>query len=186
MKMKRVRLLSLLWLPLVLLMFKMTAPANQKVQPSTLTFVATPQKHIFRRGEDVVLALSIISNSTEPVFVSRLTNEDFVDIELVGPDGKEVSWQGSGKIHSKQYSPSDFTVLKHGERISAKRTISLKDGQGYVIKAPGRYSVKAQYSLEPPEYFAPLAGSARVPAGGFASPASSFCVESCNPSTGKR
>jgi hypothetical protein len=182
--MERSRLRILLYLLFFFLVFRLVALANQHTQPSSLTFEATPEKHIFKQGEDIVLAFSIISNSTEPVFVSRLTNEDFVDVELMGPDGKEVAWQGSGKIDSKKYSPSDFTVLKRGERISAKRIISLKDGHGFLIKKLGRYTVKAKYSLDPPQYFAPVAGSALVPEGGFAAPTSSFCVERCSPATG--
>ena len=69
--------------------------------------------------------------------MSRLLHEEFVDFNVSGPDGKEVPWRGKGRIDSKSYSPSDFTVLKRGEQIRARTTISLKNGQGYVFHSPG-------------------------------------------------
>jgi len=156
--------------------FAIPAPTSQP-----LSFRAVPKRHIFNHAEDVILLFSIQNNSSDPVFVSRLKGNDFVDIKLLGPDGKEVPWRGSGRIDSKNYSASDFVVLKTHEIVHASRTISPKDGTGFVFKEPGRYTVQAEYSLAPPEYFASLAGSAKIPAESFASPVSTFCIETCGP-----
>jgi hypothetical protein len=145
-----------------------------------LTFRAVPARHLFKHGEDVVLILSIQNNSPDPVFVSSLRAKDFVDIRVIGPDGREAPWRGTGKIDSRSYSASDFTVLTSGKRVRAFRTISFKDGSGFLFERPGTYSVSARYSLGPPEYFAPLAGTARIPRGSFSSPPSALCVETCD------
>lgn len=111
--------------------------------------------------------------------MSNLRSDEFVDFKVFGPDGKEVPWRGKSRIASKEYSPSDFAVLEGYQEISAKRVISLKDGAGFVFDKPGQYSVTAEYSLEPPEYFAPFAGKTKVPAGSFRSEKAAFCVEAC-------
>src|SRR5258706_8996458 len=86
-------------------------PARKPVKQPALAFQARPMKQLFKRGEDVVLILSIRNESTESIFVSRLTTDDFVDFKISGPDGREAPWQGRGRIDSKIYSPSDFAVL---------------------------------------------------------------------------
>jgi hypothetical protein len=159
------------------------APARP--MPSTLVFDARPTRQLFARGETVVLVLSIRNQSAGPVFVSRLTDDEFVDFRISGPARKEVPWRGKGRIDSKEYSPSDFAVLKSGEKISAKRIISLKDGEGFVFNKPGQYSVTAEYSLGPPEYFAPLAGETKIPTGSFRSMKVTFCIEVCGPASQK-
>jgi hypothetical protein len=160
-------------------------PTTESIKHPALAFQARPTKHLFARGEDVVLSLLIRNESAGPVFVSRLIHDEFVDFKITGPDGKEVSWRGKGRIDSKNYSPSDFAVLGSAEKISANRTISLKNGQGFVLSKPGQYSVTAEYSLEPPEYFAPLAGDAKTPPGSFRSVNATFCIESCGPNPQK-
>jgi len=147
---------------------------------NTISFRASPKKHVFRQDEDVVLVFSIKNNSSNPIFVSRLNGNEFVDINLLGPDGKEVPWRGTGKIDSKNYSASDFAVLKTNGSVRASRTISLKDGTGFVFQKRGRYSLRAEYSLAPPEYFAPLAGNVKVPAESLRSSKVTFCIETCD------
>jgi hypothetical protein len=135
---------------------------------------------LFKLGEDVVMVLSIQNNSPDPIFVSSLRTNDFVDIRVIGPNGKEAPWRGTGKIDSRSYSAPDFTVLTTGKRVRASRTISFKDGSGFLFETPGPYSVTAEYSLGPPEYFAPLAGTAKIPRGSFSSAPSTLCIETCD------
>jgi hypothetical protein len=160
-------------------------PARKTLKRPALAFQAHPIKQLFTRGEDVVLTLSIRNESAESIFVSRLTNNEFVDFKISGPDGKEAPWQGKRRIDSKTYSPSDFAVLRSGQKISAKRTISLKHGQGFVCSKRGQYSITAEYSLEPPEYFAPFAGETKIPTGSFRSVNATFCIELCGPDSPK-
>jgi hypothetical protein len=147
--------------------------------PCELCFWASPQTQLFAQGEPVILVLTIYSRSAEPIFVSRLAGDEFVDLNVIGPDGKEVPWRGKGRIVSREYSPADFAVLGTYKEISAKRIISLKDGAGFVFDKPGQYSVTAKYSLEPPEYFAPFAGETKIPTGSYRSAESAFCIEAC-------
>jgi len=142
-----------------------------------------PLKHIFRSGQPIVVNLSIRNETNKPLFVSRLAGKDFIDIHLSGPgENKEVRWVGKGKIDSKAYSPSEFTVLKAGEETTASRTISTKAGEGFVIEKQGKYFIRATYSLGPSEYFAPMAGDAKIPQGCFESAPTTFCLDSCNAS----
>jgi hypothetical protein len=147
--------------------------------PPVLVFEALPSRQLLARGEAVVLVLYLRNRSEGPIFVSRLTGDEFADFSIIGPDGKEVPWRGKGRIDSKGYSPSDFAVLERYQEISAKRIISLKDGAGFVFDKPGQYSVTAEYSLEPPEYFAPFAGETKIPTGSFRSTKAAFCIEAC-------
>jgi len=52
-----------------------------------VTVPALPKKALFKRGEDVILLLSLTNNSNEPIFVSRLNTGEFVDIELKDQTG---------------------------------------------------------------------------------------------------
>ena len=142
-------------------------------------FEALPSKQLLTRGQAVVLVLYLRNRSEEPIFVSRLKGDEFVDFNVIGPDGKEVPWRGKGRIASKEYSPSDFAVLERYAEITAERIISLKDRAGFVFDKPGQYSVTAEYSLEPPEYFAPFAGETKIPTGSFRSTKAAFCIEAC-------
>jgi hypothetical protein len=68
------------------------APAVPET-PCTLCFLALPEKQPFAQGEPVILVLSIYNWSekpTEPIFVSRLKSDEFVELKVIGPDGKEV------------------------------------------------------------------------------------------------
>ena len=147
--------------------------------PPILTFQVSPLKTTFSLGEDVVLRFSLHNNSKDAVFVSREMYDEFVDLTILGPGGNEVSRKGKRKIDSKTYSPQDVAVLKGGESIRAKAVVSLKDGLGFIIDKPGRYRLKAEYSLGPPAYFAPFAGATSVPDGTFRSKTFTFCVETC-------
>jgi hypothetical protein len=152
---------------------------KQSNQGGHLIFRAVPTKHVFAKGEDIAYMLTIRNVSVDPVFVSTLASGEFVDFKICGPGGEEVRWKGRGRIDSKTYSPSDFAVLKSQEQETATRIISVKNDQGFIIDKPGRYTVTAEYSLSPPEYFAPLAGGAKIPSGTFRARVTDFCVESC-------
>ena len=144
-----------------------------------LTFQVSPIKHTFSRRENIVLRFGLQNNSQYSVFVSRKMYGEFVDLRILGPTGEEVSWNGHGRIDNKAYSPQDFAVLKTGESVSAKAVVSLKDGVGFIFDKPGRYRIKAEYSLGPSDYFAPFARDAKVPEGGFRAKVATFCVETC-------
>lgn len=154
------------------------APAMPATPPA-LDFEALPSRQILARGEAVVLVLSLRNPSEGPIFASRLTGDEFVDFSVIGPDGKEVPWRGKGRTDSKGDSPSDFAVLERYQEISAKRIISLKDGAGFVFDKLGQYSVTAEYSLKPSQYFAPFAGETKIPTGSFRSTKAAFCIEAC-------
>ena len=126
-----------------------------------------------------MVRFSLYNSSKDSVFVSRKMYDEFVDLKIFGPDRTEVPWRGKRKIDSKNYSARDFAVLKEGESIHADSIVSLKSGFGFVVDKPGRYRIRAEYSLGPPAYFAPFAGTAKVPQGTFRAKSESFCLERC-------
>jgi hypothetical protein len=142
-----------------------------------LYFYSSPTKQLFSPGENVMTNLSFWSRSEQPLYVSRLQNGAFVTFKVTGPDGHEVLWQDGGK-GTKQYSASDFTVLKQYTQIKANRIISLKDGEGFAFDKPGQYSLTAEFSMDPSSRFAGAADRATPPVGVFQSKAS-FCIEAC-------
>jgi hypothetical protein len=144
-----------------------------------LMFRVSPTKQTFAAREDIVLRFSLYNSSKESVFVSRKMYDEFVDLTIFGPDGNEVNRRGKRKIDSKKYSSQDFAVLPAGGSLSAKSVVSVKNGLGFIIDKPGRYRIKAEYSLGPPAYFAPFAGATRVPEGTFRSKTVTFCVDTC-------
>jgi len=155
------------------------APETPETLCDALCFSARPATQLFKLGEPVTVLLSIYTRSAKPIFVSRLTDGEFVKLSVIGPDGKELPWQGNGRISSRAYSPSDFAMLETYKEISATRIISLKDGAGFVFDKPGQYFVTAEYSLGSPESFAPFAGETKIPTGTFHSTKAGFCIEAC-------
>jgi hypothetical protein len=158
--------------------------AGQELSRATLRFEISPVKQIFSKGEDVILVFAICNNSEDPALVSRNAYDEFIDLGIKGPEGEVVDRRGKRQIDSKSYHPDDFTVLKKGECTRSKASVSLKNGVGFEIKKPGRYSVVGEYSMGPEEYFAPIAGTAKVPTGSFRAKPAIFCVGVCTkPST---
>jgi hypothetical protein len=142
-----------------------------------LRFTATPVKPLFRIGEDVIFRFRLKNLSSKEVFVSRyMSVGDFVTFKLIGPDGKDVPWQG--KIRSVAYSKDAFLLLEPGQEVSANHALSVTKGEGFVIAKPGRYTVFAEYSLGPPEYFANLAPKGSIPQGLFKAVETHFTVAS--------
>lgn len=152
-------------------------PATPAASPS-LFFWADPQTQLFGYGEPVTVMLTLYNGSEEPLFVSRLTDGEFVHFDVAGPDGKQVPWQGKRPIDSKQHSPSDFVVIPKYHEISAKRIISFDKGAGFIFDKFGQYSITAEYSLGPGKSFVSFAGKAKIPTGSFHSKAA-FCIEAC-------
>lgn len=154
------------------------APVTSAKTPE-LYFYTLPSKQLFSLSQSVVIALQLYSRSEQPILVSRLWGDEFVRFKVIGPDGSEVPWQGETRAVTKGYSPSDFTVLGQYKEISANRTISLKDGTGFAFDRPGQYSLNAEFSMAPPEIFAPFAGQAKPAMGSFHSTKLAFCIEAC-------
>lgn len=153
------------------------APVTSAKTPE-LYFNALPSKQLFSLGESVVIGLELYSRSEQPILVSRLQGDEFVTFKVIGPDGKEVAWQGEALAASKGHSPSEFTVLGQYKQISANRIISLKNGAGFVFDKPGQYSLTAEFSMDPQDRFASFAGQAKTPIGSFHSKMA-FCIEAC-------
>jgi hypothetical protein len=157
------------------------ARAQAPVGPATtpeLYFYAVPSRQLFWRGETVVIELQLYSRSEQPLLVSRMLGDEFVSFKVIGPDGNEVPWQSETRAGFKEHSPSDFTVLGQYKQISANRTISLKDGAGFVFDKPGQYSLTAEFSMGSPGKFAPFEVQAKTPMGSFHAKVA-FCIEAC-------
>src|ERR1700728_469042 len=140
-----------------------------------LTFTARPTKPLFDLGEEIVFRFRLRNVSSKRIFVSRyMTVGDFITLTVIDPDGKKVPWQG--KIRSVGYSKDAFQFLETNNEVSAAHTISLAKGEGFEIKQAGRYTVIADYSLGPPEYFANLAPKGSIPEGPFKAPTTHFTI----------
>jgi hypothetical protein len=144
-----------------------------------LYFSTRPSKQLFWMGEPVVIGLELYSRLEQPILVSRLQGNEFVNLKVVGPDGNEVPWQGKAPERARAYSPSDFTVLGQYKAISADRIISLKDGRGFAFIQPGQYTVTAEFSMGHPEDFAQFVDQAKPAVGSFRSSKLAFCIEAC-------
>jgi len=127
----------------------------------------------------VAFSLEIYNGSPEPIFVSHLKGTELVKFSVIGPDGRDVPWQGEMPSNRKAYAASDFAVLQPYQLVNADRIISLKDGAGFVFDKIGQYSVTAEYSQAPAQSFASSAGGAKVPTGSFRSSKTAFCIEVC-------
>jgi len=154
------------------------APSESATTPE-LYFWAAPSKQLFSLGETVAIVLRLYSRWEQPILVSRLQDNEFVSFKVVGPDGNEVPWHGEARVDAKRHFPSDFTLLGQYKEISANRIISLKDGAGFVFDKPGQYSLTAEFSMGPPENFAPFTGQAKTPTGSLHSTKVAFCIEAC-------
>lgn len=154
------------------------APVTPATTPE-LYFGIDHSKQIFSLGEPVVIVLQLYGRSEQPILISRSWGSEFVSFKLIGPDGIEVPWQGEVRDSSKEYSSSDFTVLGQYKEIDANRTISLRDGTGFAFDKAGQYSLTAEFSMGPPEDFAPFSGQAKPPTGIFHSMKLAFCIEAC-------
>jgi hypothetical protein len=142
-----------------------------------LCFSARPETQLFKQDKPVIIVLSIYTRAAKPIFVSRLTDGEFVKLSVLGPDGNELPRQG--RILSRAHTSADFARLETYHEISATTIISLKDGAGFVFDKPGQYAVTAEYSLGSPESFAPFAGETTIPTGIFRSTKAAFCIEAC-------
>jgi hypothetical protein len=142
-----------------------------------LYFFTRPSKQLFWMGEPVEIGLELYSRLEQPILVSRLQDNNFVNFKVVGPDDNEVQWQGKAQNGTRAYSYSDFTVLGQYKAISANRIISLKDGTGFAFDKPGQYSLIAEYSIGNPEDFASFGDQAKPAVGSFRSSKLVFCIE---------
>jgi hypothetical protein len=153
------------------------APAAPATTPE-LYFYVRPSKQFFSRGETVTIAVELYSRSEQALLVSRRFGDDFMTFKAIGPDGNEVPWQSKAGAVPKKLAASDFNVLGQYKEISANRIISLKDGTGFAFDKPGQYLLIAEFSMGPPENFAPFESQARAPTGSFQSKVG-FCIEAC-------
>jgi hypothetical protein len=148
-------------------------------QTPELALFLRPSKQLFWMGEPVVIGLQLYSRFEQPILVSRLQGNEFVTFKLLGPDGKDVPWQGKVADRPHAYASSDFTALGQYQAVSADRTISLQDGTGFALNKPGEYTLTAEFSIAHPEDLAPYATHAKPAVGSFRSSKLVFCIEAC-------
>ena len=104
------------------------APATPVTEPA-LSFWARPQTQLFAHGEPVILVLSIYTRSSEPIFVSRLTADEFVELNVIAPDGKEVPWQDKGQLYPENTLPLISLYSGHIKRFLRKELFRAKTEQ---------------------------------------------------------
>lgn len=151
------------------------AQAPKVATPSeALRFTAKATKLTFYLGDEVRLIFRIKNTSKGRVLVSRYMSEEFMGISVIGPDRQAVQWHG--RIRSVAYEKDAFLFLEPNQEVSAIRTISAVEGEGFSISRLGRYTVFAEYSLGLPEYFEPIAPKSTIPIGLFKAPPVHFTI----------
>lgn len=158
---------------------KPNRPPEVSAKTPELNFSTRPSKQLFWMGEPVEIGLELYSRLEQPILVSRLQGNEFVNFEIVGPDGNEVPWQRKAPDRARAYSPSDFTVLGQYKAVTADRTISLNDGAGFAFNQPGQYTLTAEFSMGPSGDFTQFADRAKPAVGSFRSSKLAFCIEAC-------
>lgn len=145
---------------LVLVLSGIFAKSQAAKAGSDLLFVIKPVQHAFDQGTDVELEFSLRNVSQRPVLATRQASlHDLVYLEVVDEAGKQVTWHG--KIPSRAYPASFWVILQPGQSTTFRAVISSDDG--YDLKKPGTYRVRAEFSISPKEYFAPVADNAVIP-----------------------
>jgi hypothetical protein len=153
-----------------------TAGTTHKPLRSLVSFTAEPVKPTFVLGEPIVFSFKLTNRSGERILAAKCPYNRFATVNLYSRDGKQVEWHGGGKILSEGYSPDDFVILAPGESTTCRATISIDRDRGYRITRSGEYCATAEYSMGPPEYFAPAAKGALVASGPVVSPRVTFGV----------
>jgi hypothetical protein len=126
-----------------------------------LLFHIKPVRPAFGEGTDITLEFSLKNVSKRRVLATREASlHDLIYLEVVDEAGKQVTWHG--KITSRAYPASFWVILQPGQSTTFRAVISSSD-DGYDLKKPGTYRVRAEFSISPKEYFAPVADNAVIP-----------------------
>jgi len=126
-----------------------------------LLFRIKPVQMAFDQGTDVELEFSLKNVSHHQVLATREASlHDLIYLEVVDEAGKQVPWQG--KIISRAYPASFWIILQPGQSTAFRAVIS-SSANGYDLKKPGTYRVRAELSISPKKYFGPVAGGAVIP-----------------------
>ena len=134
-----------------------------------LTLDAKPTKLVYLNGETVEFNFTLRNVSKEEQIVARQLKLTLnVDLRISDSQGRQVKW--CGRI-ADQIIPSKhrYIALLPGKSLPARLAVSCanKDDPGnawgYLLDAPGKYTVKAAYRLpQPKEYFESLFPNAHV------------------------
>jgi hypothetical protein len=135
----------------------------KEARPATdLLFRVKPTAPSFDLSTDITLEFSLKNVSRHKVLATREASlHDLIYLEVVDAHGKRIRWQG--KIVSRSYPSDFFVVLEPGQSTTFRATISSPSGSGYQINEAGTYRVRAEFSLAPKEYFAPVSNGAVIP-----------------------
>jgi hypothetical protein len=127
-----------------------------------LLFHIKPAAHVFNAGADIVLEFTLKNVSKRRVLATREASlRDIIYLELFDKQGRKIPWQG--KISSRQYPSDFFVVLEPSQSATFHSVVSASNGSGFEIKKAGKYRVRAEFSLSPKEYFAPVSDGGVVP-----------------------
>ena len=125
-----------------------------------LLFRLKPTMPSFDVDADITLEFSLKNVSQHKVLATRQASlHDLIYLDVLDGQGKRIGWQG--KIVSRSYPSDFFVVLEPGQSTTFRAVISSPSGSGYQINKPGTYRVRAEFSLAPKEYFAPVSSGAR-------------------------
>jgi hypothetical protein len=149
---------------LALLLFSWSCCVNgaKAGHVSDLLFRLRPTTPAFEVKTAVKLEFSLKNVSDHRVLAIRQASlNDLIYLRVVDERGRRINWQG--KIVSRAYPADLFVVLEPGQVSTFRAVISLSNGSGYRFDRAGIYRVRAEFSLAPKEYFAPVSKGAAIP-----------------------
>jgi len=137
----------------------------QGIQNSTqslkLQFGVIPEKREYQVGEVMKFKFYLRNSGDQDVLVARrFVLNQYVWLEISGPDGKELPW--CGKIDG---GADSFLILRPGAKIQSVVRVSCDSHRdsGFVFDRRGTYNVSAYYHLpEPLNSLKRIAGSTMV------------------------
>jgi hypothetical protein len=150
------------WLLMVCL-YLVNAPCQTKqyAHSAELAFHIAPIQSEFDLNSDVILQFTLKNISTHKVLATHAASlHDIVYLDVIKGSSR-VGWKG--RISNRAYPSGFFVALQPGESVSFKAAIFSSDGMGYQIKKPGRYRVRAEFSLSPKKFFAAVSQGAAIP-----------------------
>jgi hypothetical protein len=132
------------------------------VAQTPLEFRIESAKAAAVQGQDIELKFTLRNTSQKRVLAVREAGlHDFVYLDIFDEHNRRVGW--TGPITSRAYSAKTFITLKPRESTTFDAVISYATGRGYGLQHPGWYRLRAEFSLSPKEYFAPVASGAVIP-----------------------
>jgi hypothetical protein len=142
-----------------------TALCGENPTPGVKLELSTvPEKQEYRIGEVVKLVFTLRNAGDRDVLVAQhFVLEEYVWVEILGPDGKELPW--CGKIDGRAERRDEFAILRPGASVRSAVRVSCDAHRdsGFMLDRAGTCTLSAYYHLPyPVDSLQRIAGKAGV------------------------